>query len=316
MDERWAAHMVEEGIPAAATAAVGADGKEKAAFRDYSEGANPEIDRIKTHYADMRRFQTVDYVRRQIAFHGAFDHQRMTVREAFDALSTFVDASDPDTELPQLQHALQTAESIRAAGQPGWFQLVGLIHDLGKVMFLWGADEDGQDGSPGGQQWALGGDTWVVGCPIPDTVVFPELSALSPDAADPRYGGGGGGGGGGGVSVSSGENNGMYEAGCGMENLVYAWGHDEFMYRCLVHNGCPFPPEALAMVRYHSCYPWHNKGSYARFEAAGDAALKEHVLEFNKYDLYTKCVTQVDVEAVWPHYQALIDKYMPGKLAF
>ena len=46
------------------------------------------------------------------------------------------------------------------------------------------------------------------------------------------------------------------------------------------------------------------------------ALLKEHVLEFNKYDLYTKCVTQVDVEAVWPHYQALIDKYMPGKLAF
>ena len=109
MDERWAAHMVEEGIPAAATAAVGADGKEKAAFRDYSEGANPEIDRIKTHYADMRRFQTVDYVRRQIAFHGAFDHQRMTVREAFDALSTFVDASDPDTELPQLQQ-VQWAE--------------------------------------------------------------------------------------------------------------------------------------------------------------------------------------------------------------
>jgi hypothetical protein len=43
-------------------------------------------------------------------------------------------------------HMLQTAEGIRKAGHPDWFQLVGLLHDMGKIMFLWGAEEDGQIG--------------------------------------------------------------------------------------------------------------------------------------------------------------------------
>jgi len=37
----------------------------------------------------------------------------MGVWEALEYLSKLVDASDPDTDLSQLQHALQTAESIR-----------------------------------------------------------------------------------------------------------------------------------------------------------------------------------------------------------
>ena len=32
---------------------------------------------------------------------------------------------------------------------------------MGKVMFLWGAAEDGQSGTAEGPQFALGGDTWV-----------------------------------------------------------------------------------------------------------------------------------------------------------
>ena len=48
-------------------------------------------------------------------------------------------------------------------------------------MFLWGTGEDGQDGySPTGKQWALGGDTFVVGCKIPDdAVVFPQFKLHS-----------------------------------------------------------------------------------------------------------------------------------------
>jgi inositol oxygenase len=48
--------------------------------------------------------------------------------------------------LPNLIHMLQTAEGIRKAGHPDWMQLVGLIHDMGKIMFLWGTPEDGQIG--------------------------------------------------------------------------------------------------------------------------------------------------------------------------
>lgn len=27
-------------------------------------------------------------------------------------------------------------------------------------------------------------------------------------------------------------------------------------------NGCTVPPEGYAMIRYHSCYPWHTGGAY------------------------------------------------------
>lgn len=51
---------------------------------------------------------------------------------------------------------------------------------MGKIMFLWGNGKDGQDGySPNGKQWALGGDTFVVGCQIPkEAVVFPEFNEV------------------------------------------------------------------------------------------------------------------------------------------
>jgi hypothetical protein len=46
---------------------------------------------------------------------------------------------------PNLVHMLQTAEAMRSAGHPDWFQLVGLLHDMGKIMFLWGDRETGQE---------------------------------------------------------------------------------------------------------------------------------------------------------------------------
>ena len=49
-------------------------------------------------------------------------------------LNTLVDESDPDIELSQIDHLLQTAEAIRRDGHPRWFILTGLIHDLGKVL--------------------------------------------------------------------------------------------------------------------------------------------------------------------------------------
>jgi inositol oxygenase len=95
------------------------------------------------------------------------------------------------------------------------FQLVGLLHDMGKIQFLWGTPEDGQRGTAEGPQFALGGDTWAVGCRIPDSVVFPEFNAFNKDMQDPRYN----------------KPLGIYQPHCGIENVMWAWGHDEYMYR-------------------------------------------------------------------------------------
>ena len=54
--------------------------------------------------------------------------------EALEKLNDLVDESDPDIDLPNIVHAFQTAEQIRRDHpDKEWFQLTGLIHDLGKV---------------------------------------------------------------------------------------------------------------------------------------------------------------------------------------
>lgn len=68
-----------------------------------------------------------------------FDHIRLTVREALEKLNDLVDESDPDTSLPNIVHAFQTAERARAEfPEHDWLHLIGLIHDLGKIMAFYG----------------------------------------------------------------------------------------------------------------------------------------------------------------------------------
>lgn len=63
-----------------------------------------------------------------------FNKFKMSVKDALIKLNDLVDESDPDTSLPNIIHAFQTAESIREKHPDlDWFHLTGLIHDLGKV---------------------------------------------------------------------------------------------------------------------------------------------------------------------------------------
>ena len=274
-------------------------------LRDYDDAVNPRSDTVRTHYRLMREGQTLDFVRRMLQKYSFDDGQfraKMTVRQAFSALDGYVDSSDPDMALPNIIHNFQTAEGIRAAGHADWMQLVGLIHDMGKLMFLWGDAADGQRGTADGPQWALGGDTWIAGVPLPASAVFPEFNALNADERDPRY------------NASA---LGVYYAGIGLDNVLFAYGHDEYLYRMLVGNAVAIPPAGLRMIRYHSCYPWHSGGAYRELMAPEDHATLAHVLEFNRFDLYTKDENSgraIDLDALWPYYQALIDKYMPGEL--
>lgn len=275
-----------------------APGKTVDEFRNYKDSTRQET--VERHYKLMRQHHTLAFYDKIQAKYGGFTNATMTVWEAFEALKGYVDSSDPDSELPNLEHMLQTAEGIRAAGHPDWFQLVGLLHDMGKIQYLWGAKEDGQQGTADGDQWSLGGDTWVLGCRIPNTTVFPEFNALNPDMQDPRYN----------------TPYGIYQPHCGIKHLKFAWGHDEYMYQMLQFNKATIPAEGLAMIRFHSCYPWHKENEYTHLMAEGDAELMDWVLEFNKFDLYTKADGRPDVHKLWPYYQALIDKYLPGKLCW
>ena len=112
--------------------------KSKDAFRDYSK--EDEIGkRIKKTYYDMHTQQTVAFVKGKHEKWLKFNHFQGTIMEALVMLNDLVDESDPDTELPNIVHAFQTAERIREEHpDKEWFQLCGLIHDLGKIMAFYG----------------------------------------------------------------------------------------------------------------------------------------------------------------------------------
>lgn len=140
------------------------------------------------------------------------------------------------------------------------------------------------------------GDTFVLGCRLPDTLILPEYNILNPDQNDKLYG----------------TEYGIYKEQCGLSNCYLSFGHDEYMYRMLKYNKTDLPEEALYIIRYHSLYAWHDCNSYQHLLNEKDKRMLDWVKKFNKYDLYSKSDKLFDLEKVKPYYQSLIDKYLHG----
>ena len=252
--------------------------REKSEFRDYRKEARPSV---KEFYRLNHTYQTYDFVQQKRKQYLGLNNRQMGVWEAMEYLNQLVDDSDPDTDLSQIEHLLQAAESARRDGQPRWFILTALIHDLGKILCLWGEP-----------QWAVVGDTFPVGCAYSDKVVFPEFFAHNPDYQIPKY------------QTPAG----VYEEGCGLDNIQLSWGHDEYMYHVTRDY---LPPEALAMIRYHSFYAAHKEGAYDHLMTGHDRQMLEWVRRFNPYDLYSKGEAKPDKEKLKPFYEELIAEYFP-----
>ena len=96
--------------------------KQKEDFRNYDENDRKET--VRNHYKLMRQNQTLSFVKKM---HEKYNFKtpraHYTVKEVFEELKSYVDSSDPDISLPNLIHMLQTAEGIREAGHPDWFQV-------------------------------------------------------------------------------------------------------------------------------------------------------------------------------------------------
>ncbi len=250
-------------------------------FRNYEAEARTSV---KSFYLLNHRFQTLDFVRSKRAQYLSLNKRKMGIWEAMEYLNTLIDDSDPDIDLPQIEHLLQTAEAIRNAGRPRWYILTGLIHDLGKILCLW--DEP---------QWAVVGDTFPVGCRYSEKIVYYEAFAENPDMGNPEYQ----------------SELGIYTSHCGLDNVLLSWGHDEYLYH-VVKNYLPMP--ALYMIRYHSCYPVHREGEYRQLMNDQDAVMFRWVEDFNQYDLYTKRDERMNVIQLRPFYEELIREYFPSQL--
>ena len=255
--------------------------KDKSAFRDYRKEARPSV---KEFYRLNHTSQTYEFVQQKRKQYLGLNNRRMAVWEAMEYLNQLVDDSDPDTDLSQIEHLLQAAEAARADGQPRWFILTCLIHDLGKILCLWGEP-----------QWAVVGDTFPVGCAWSDKIVFHDFFSLNADSKVPEYQ----------------TRLGVYQENGGLDQVDMSWGHDEYLYHVAKDY---LPEEALYMIRYHSFYPAHREGAYDYLMNEHDRAMFHWVREFNPYDLYSKAETRPDVTRLRPYYEDLISKYFPSQI--
>lgn len=260
-----------------------ATSKSTEAYRNYE---TPGRDTVKEFYRLNHTYQTYAFVQEKRKEFLKFDKKEMTIWDAFDFLNQLVDDSDPDTDLDQLQHLLQTSEAIRKDGHPDWMVLTGLMHDMGKVLCLFGEP-----------QWAVVGDTFPVGCAYSDKVVYPEYFNNNPDYADERY------------STQLG----VYAKNCGLRNVDMSWGHDEYVYQMLKNY---IPEPGLYMLRYHSFYAWHREGAYDYLLDDHDREMLKWVKLFNPYDLYSKSPEPPDWKKLRPYYEELVKKYLPPTLKF
>ncbi|KAB2088534.1 hypothetical protein ES319_A03G004200v1 [Gossypium barbadense] len=258
-------------------------------FRDY-EADNGRKDIVEQHYKSSHINQTYDFVKQMREEYMKLDKAEMGIWECCELLNEVVDDSDPDLDEPQIQHLLQSAEAIRKDyPNEDWYDNFAFT-DLGKILVL-----PKFGGLP---QWTVVGDTFPVGCAFDESNVHHKYFKENPDFNNPKYN----------------TRNGVYIEGCGLDNVLMSWGHDDYMYMVAKENGTTLPSAGLFIVRYHSFYPLHKYGAYSQFMNEEDKENFKWLKVFNKYDLYSKSKLLVDVEKVKPYYESLIAKYFPAKL--
>ena len=233
----------------------------------------------------MYENQTAAHARRRRRQFTALADAWASPLEMLLRLDTFVDPSDPDTALPNSEHAYQAAAMARRLRPDDpYFQVAALIHDIGKVLLL----PDGP--APDHEPWETVGDTFIVGEPLPTSSPCYDSSPLHA-RKQAR----------------------MYPVGCGLRNVDISWGHDEYLFRVLEGNAHlhSLPPEYCQAIRLHSLYPWHTDGAYRHLMDARDRETLPLVNDLNQCDLYSKNDVVVDetarlyfnrlLEIVFPH---------------
>jgi inositol oxygenase len=104
------------------------------------------------------------------------------------------------------------------------------------------------------------GDTFPVGCAFDGRIIYPDTFKRNPDFDNEIYS----------------TENGIYTPGCGLDNVMLSWGHDEYLYH-VMKDQSSVPNEGLAIIRYHSFYPWHKEGAYRWMMNEKDYAMLEAV---------------------------------------
>jgi inositol oxygenase len=288
----------------------------------------PLDSKIRQTYTDIYSYQNLKVVQQLKDKYKPGNHGSFSIRNILEKFSSVIDDSDPDTDHCQDVHAYQSAERLRhmyfqddkfvnpkikdvftkdipkeidsikdltfedVYPNMDWstLSLVGLIHDMGKVLTL--SKWESLD------QFLVVGDSFPVGIKLDPGVVLYQHGQDYLDAKlYPRKFG-------------------IYQAHIGLDNLTFSFSHDNYLFDVL-SNSCKLPSEALYMIRYHSFYPWVspiNKRCYTYLASKDDWYRLPLLKMFQKADLYSKDEDIPNIHQLKSYYYDLIDKYIPGKL--
>ena len=239
-------------------------------------------------YEECHKNQTVNFVKSKIKQYGLLNNCKMTMNRALELINEFIDPSDPDLNLPNSIHVYQTAERIRKDyPNDKEFQICGLIHDLGKILFKFGEPS-----------WAVVGDTFPVGCEYAKSIVYYDTLKQNSDYNHHIYK----------------TKYGIYRKNCGIENLKMSFGHDEYLYMVLKgNNNHKLSDKYINIIRFHSFYPWHSPRNgirgYTHLANDYDWKMLPLLKAFQKADLYSKTREIPNVDKVRDTYEELILKY-------
>ena len=227
------------------------------------------------HYRTCVKLQTYDYV---ISMRSRFLNFCLGGATLFEALEwthafpahPFCVCSSEESAMKATSPSIRTlsflmAETSREDGLPDWVQLIALFHGVGEAVKIL---DPGQTGATAESfyDWTISSKSRIVGCKIPRRAIsyFGEFRHLNADENDPRFN----------------SDTGVYQAHCGLENVLLIWSGCEYVYHLLRHNHATLPEEAYAMLRYFLLFDWHEHQEYSSLTNDVDDDMLLFIQEF------------------------------------
>ena len=256
-------------------------------------------------------------------------NKKYNIWTIFEKLNDIIDESDPDTDMPQIIHAYQTAESIskkymnESKTKINNFNIKNLfttnewnnlpqeykskydttlssfyknIKEWSWFPFIGLIHDLGKvmvlDEFGSLPQWFVVGDIFPIGLKLSNNFVFYDKNYHKNNSSLSKN---------------------IYEKKSGFINMTFSWGHDYYLYLVMKKNCSKLPDEALYLIRFHSFYSWHsptnNERGYSEYADDFDWYMLPLLKAFQKSDLYSKTHKIPPIEELKESYKSIINKY-------
>ncbi|KAL6762230.1 hypothetical protein V8C86DRAFT_2522884 [Haematococcus lacustris] len=194
------------------------------------------------------------------------------------------------------EHAEQSAELCRLLYPDlPWMHVAGLLHGLGKLL------AHKKFGSQ--PQWAVCGDSYPLGCRFDPHIFGAQFFLANPDKRRRMYQ----------------TQLGIYQARCGLRNVLMSWGSQEYLFLVLLLNSSQLPYEALFLLRHLRFTALTRPGNtYQALLSPEDEALMPLLRAFQRLTAYQRVDIPAALRLNGPdfhaYYTRLLHQYLPEQL--